>query len=79
MREGSASDKELIRKAILDGGLDQLDEIQAIIKSTGALKYTAARAQEAADTAIAALSDVPDSDYKQALVAIANFSVQRRS
>jgi octaprenyl-diphosphate synthase len=78
MREGSASDKELIRKAILDGGLDQLDDVQAIIKSTGALEYTATRAQEAADTAIAALSDVPDSDYKQALISIANFSVQRR-
>jgi octaprenyl-diphosphate synthase len=78
MREGSASDKELIRKAILDGGLDQLEEIQKIIKSTGALEYTAVRAQEAADTAIAALSEVPDSDYKQALISIANFSVQRR-
>jgi len=34
---------------------------------------------EAADTAIAALSGMPDSAYKQALVAIAEFSVQRRS
>ena len=69
----------MIRNAILDGGLDQLEKIQAIIKSTGALEYTATRAQEAADTAIAALSDIPDSDYKQALIGIANFSVQRRS
>jgi len=61
------------------GGLDQLEKITAIIESTGALEYTAARAQEAADIAIAALSDVPDSDYKQALIAIAEFSVQRRS
>ena len=79
MRKCSSADKELIRNAILEGGLDQLEKIQAIIESTGALQYTAARAQEAADTAIAALSDVPDSDYKQALIAIADFSVQRRS
>ena len=79
MQKGSASDKELIRSAILEGGLDHLEKITAIIESTGALEYTAARAQQAADTAIAALSDVPDSDYKQALVAIADFSVQRRS
>ena len=79
MREGSESDKELIRKAILDGGLDQLEKITAVIESTGALQYTAARAQEAADKAISALSDVPDSDYKQALIAIADFAVQRRS
>ncbi len=79
MREGSAADKELIRKAILEGGLEQLEKITAIIESTGALQYTAARAQEAADKAIAALSDIPDSDCKQALIAIADFSVQRRS
>jgi octaprenyl-diphosphate synthase len=79
MQKGSANDKELIRNAILEGGLDQLEKITAIIESTGALQYTAARAQEAADTATAALSDIPDSDYKQALIAIADFSVQRRS
>jgi len=79
MEKGSASDKELIRKAILDGGLDQLEEITAIIESTGALRYTATRAQEAADAAIAALSDIPDSDYKQALITIAEYAVQRRA
>lgn len=79
MQEGTAKDKELIRKAILDGGLDQLENVQAIIESTGALQYTAARAQEAADSAIAALVDIPDSDYKQALITIADLSVQRRS
>jgi octaprenyl-diphosphate synthase len=79
MQQGSANDREIIRNAILEGGLGQLEKITAIIESTGALQYTAARAQEAADTAIAALSDVPDSVYKRALVAIADFSVQRRS
>jgi octaprenyl-diphosphate synthase len=79
MQQASADDKEVIRRAILEGGLDQFEKITAIIESTGALQYTAARAQDAADTAIAALSDVPDSIYKRALVAIADFSVQRRS
>ena len=79
MQEGTADEKELIRKAILDGGLDQLENIQAIIESTGALQYTAARAQEAADSAVAALVNIPDSDYKKALITIADLSVQRRS
>jgi len=78
MQQGSASDKELIRKAIVEGGLDQLDRITAIIEETGALDYTAQRAQESAATAIAALSFLPDSDFKQALIAIADFSVRRR-
>jgi len=79
MQQGSAEDKELIRKAIVEGGLDQLDRITAIIEATGALDYTAQRAQESADTAIAALSNVPESDYKQALIGIAEFAVRRRS
>jgi octaprenyl-diphosphate synthase len=79
MQQGSSADKDMIRNAILEGGLEHLDQIQAVIESTGAIQYTEARAQEAADLAIKALSDVPESDYKQALIAIADFSVQRRS
>jgi octaprenyl-diphosphate synthase len=56
-----------------------MDEIQAIIRATGALEYTAARAREAADAAIASLAGIPDSDYRQALISLAEFSVQRRS
>ena len=36
-------------------------------------------AQEAADTAIDALAPIPDSDFRQALVALANFAVRRRN
>jgi len=79
MQHGSAAERELIRNAVLEGGLDDMESIQSIIESTGALQYTAARAQEAADVAINALSDIPGSDYKQALIAIAEFSVRRRS
>ena len=78
MENGSAADKALIRKAILEGGLEQLEEITAIIESTGALAYTAMRAKEAADAAIAALTGMPASEYKEALVAIAEFAVKRR-
>ena len=79
MQHGAAAERELIRNAVLEGGLDDLETIRSIIESTGALQYTAARAQEAADVAIGALSEIPDSDHKQALVAIAEFSVRRRS
>ncbi len=79
MQNGSEEDSKVIRNAILEGGLDQLDRISAIIESTGALKYTADKAREAADLSIAALSDIPDSEYKQALINIAELSIQRRS
>jgi octaprenyl-diphosphate synthase len=79
MQQGSAAERDMIRKAIVEGGLEQLDNIQSVIESTGALQYTSARAQEAADLAIGALSGIPDSDHKQALITIADFAVQRRS
>lgn len=78
MENGNANDKALIREAILEGGLEHLDAITAIIESTGALQYTARCAREAADLAIDALSDMPESEYKQALIAIADFAVKRR-
>jgi len=79
MREAKPEGRAMIRKAILEGGIDQLEEIRGVIESTGALQYTLARAQEAADRAIGALAGIPDSDHKQALIALADFSVKRRS
>ena len=79
MQQGSDAERAMIRQAIVDGGLDQLENIQAVIESTGALRYTTSRAQEAAELAMAALSAIPDSAHKQALVAIAEFAVRRRS
>ncbi len=79
MQRGTEVERAMIRNSILNGGLEHLAEIQAVIESTGALEYTAARAQEAASYAIDALSDIPETEYKQALVAIAEFAIQRRS
>ncbi|MBT8092589.1 MAG: octaprenyl diphosphate synthase [Gammaproteobacteria bacterium] len=79
MRKGSESERALIRDAILSGGLQQLDKVQEIIRSTGGLEYTEKRAHEAADIAIGAIEAIPDSEYKEALVAIAEFAVDRRS
>lgn len=79
MENGTDAEKNMIRHAIEEGGLDKLDEIQAVVDSTGALEYTATRAREAADMAINSLAGVPDSEYKQAMIAIADFAVRRRS
>ncbi|MCH6549721.1 MAG: octaprenyl diphosphate synthase [Proteobacteria bacterium] len=79
MKNGSDAERKLIRAAIESAGIDQLDAVQAIVESTGALRYTLTCAQNAADVAIDAISGLPESAYKQALVAIAEFSVSRRS
>ena len=79
MENCSDSERKMIRAAIEAGGLDKMDEIHDVIDATGAIRYTTARAQEAADVAINALSGIPESDYKQAMIAIAEFAVSRRS
>jgi len=79
MTHGSAAERKMIRAAIEDDGLASMQDIQAVIESTGALRYTAARAQDAADLAIDAVSEIPESDWKDALIAIADFAVRRRS
>ena len=79
LRDTNGPDHDFLRQAIIDGGADRLDRVRAVIESTGALQYTLARAQEAADKAIDALVEIPDSDHKQALIALADFSVKRRS
>jgi len=79
MENGSEAERKLLRAAIESDGIGQLDQVQAIVVSTGALDYTVRSAQTAADIAIDALSGVPESAYKQALVTLAEFSVRRRS
>lgn len=79
MEKGGDAERKMIRDAIEAGGLDRLDDIQSVVELTGALEYTAARAREAADMAIDALSGIPESEYKQAMIAIADFAVRRRS
>ena len=79
MRTGTEAQRELIRTAILEGGREQMSDIQEIIAATGALDYTARRARDAADAAIAVLGELPDNEYRQALMSLAEFAIQRRS
>jgi len=76
--KNAAPDEQLIiRTAIEEGGLEQIESIVHTVRKTGALAYTARKAQEAADLAIASLENVPDSEYKDALKQLARFAVQR--
>ncbi len=72
------SNAGLIRSAIENGdGMQHLAKIQTIIGTTGALKYTRQLAEKEADLAIECLADIPESAYKQALVALAHTAVER--
>lgn len=77
MRNGDADEAALVRKAIEEGGLDYIDEIMAIIKKTGAIEYTENAAKREAALAIEQLAHLPASVYKEALVTLAEYSVNR--
>ena len=79
IKNSSPTEREIIQTAIKNGDLTKLAIIQEIIESTGAIKYTSMRAQEAAEKAVDASSILPDSKYKEALISIANFAVHRQA
>ncbi len=77
MREGNGADRQLVREAIEKGGLERILEVLAVIEKTGAIAYTARRAREEAEAAKSALQAVPASPFRNALVGLADFAVER--
>ncbi|CAH0532557.1 Octaprenyl diphosphate synthase [Vibrio stylophorae] len=80
MTHGTAEEQIMIRQAIEQGnGRALLQPILACMERVGSLAYTETRAQMEAQKAIDALAPIPDSIYKQALIAVAHIAVERRS
>ena len=77
MRNGTAEEAALVRRAVSSGGLAELDDVLAAIRGSGALDYTRRQAEAEADTARAALSVIPDSQYRDSLIQLASFAVTR--
>ncbi len=79
MQNGNDAQAAMIREAIEQGnGLDKLEAILACMQEVGSLEYSRLRAEEEADKAIAALAPLPESDYKEALKALAHIAVRRK-
>jgi len=77
MQNATPEQAALIKSAIEQGGYDQIEQVQDIIKQTGALQYTEIMAQQQARKAIAELAHLPESENKTILEAIARLSVHR--
>lgn len=74
---GAEADRAVIRGAIKNGGRQDIDQIKQAIHASGAIDYTAELAHNEARLAMAALPELPASDYLDALYALAKFSVNR--
>lgn len=77
MEQGSEAEIAMIRSAIENGGSDQFDEISAFIEHTDAIAYTLKAAQLAVDEATAAARKLPESPYREALISLAQFTLER--
>jgi len=77
MGHGTPEQRALVRRAIEEGHTEHFDEIMAAVVSTGAIEFTRMRAAQEAAAGRNALQALPDSEYRQALVEIAELSVSR--
>jgi len=77
MRNGSAADARLVREAIERGGRDELPAVLAAVRACGALEYTRDEARRASASARAALDPIGHSIYREALVDLSTFAVER--
>jgi octaprenyl-diphosphate synthase len=78
MRNGTPKQAELIKEAIeKSNGMDKLDQVMHAMHETGSLEYTTQKAYQEADKAIAELTLLQDSPYKDALITLAHLAVKR--
>ena len=77
LRHGTTTQQELVRDAIVHGRADRLHEVLAAVAATGAIPYTRALAERYSASALAALSELPESPYKTALQDLVRFAVSR--
>lgn len=77
MQHGNAEQAAVVRKAIEEGGLDDLQQVMQAIRETGALDYVRQQARREADIACAAISHLPPSNHKESLLQLSDFAVTR--
>ena len=77
MENGTPEQRELVRSCIEQGDEQHFDAILAAITSSGALDYTRKQAEIAGQRAADAISGWPDSVYKQSMLQLCSFAVDR--
>ncbi|MBT8048961.1 MAG: octaprenyl diphosphate synthase [Xanthomonadales bacterium] len=73
-----AEQQALVDDTIRQGGIDRIDQIVDLIRSTGALDETMEVARNRSRAAVASVAALPATDWKDALMDLAAYSVSRR-
>lgn len=77
LQRSSGENAAILRRAIEEGGLEHINTVLKTIADTKAIEYTMQLARQEADNAISQLYCLPESEYRRALEALAEFSVNR--
>ncbi|MBI2786325.1 MAG: polyprenyl synthetase family protein [Legionella longbeachae] len=77
LQHGTELQKQQIRDSLKQGSLDYLSEILIALDETKAIDHTKKIAAQEIDAALSNLMILPDSKYKQALIDLAHFALQR--
>ena len=77
MEHGTPEQRELVRTCIEQGDEQHFDAVLSAVTSSGALDYTRREAESAARRAADAIADLPESVYKQSLLQLCSFAVDR--
>lgn len=77
MQHGTTKQRELVRACIENGDEQHFDEILAAITGSGALDYTKREAEKAAQRAANSISAMPNSHFKDSLIQLCAFAVDR--
>lgn len=77
LQTGTAAQQQLVQQAITENSREHLPEILQAIADTNALDYTYQSAEQAVMLARGTLTHLPASAYKDALIALANFAIER--
>tara|TARA_B100000953_G_scaffold197380_1_gene162648 strand:+ start:4761 stop:5732 length:972 start_codon:yes stop_codon:yes gene_type:complete len=79
LKHTSGKEHEILVGAIENRDNVGVDKVINILKNTGAFEYARGKAKESADLARTAIKDLPESNYKKALILLCDLSLQRDS
>lgn len=77
LQHGTTQERELVRNCIEHGNEEHFDDILNAITSSGALEYTRLKAEQASERACQSLQGLAPGKYKDALLSLAVFAVDR--
>lgn len=74
---GNAEQANFVEQAILNGSVENLDDMVTVVTETGGLQYTKDLALQQTQAAIECVEALPDSEFKSAMQSLAEFSTSR--